>query len=224
MTIRSAQKVRYISREEIEGIAYRMLSEYDEHSIETPKKLNEEFMVEEFFEAEFDVQKLSSDMSVLGASSFSGGMLPVYDQFNKIREIFVNPKTVIIDQHLVIDELEARKRFTVAHELGHLALHEDIFSVYQRNNDYERGNWDNLDRVEWQANTFAAALLMPSMTMRYAIEYALDALGCTMDSFKKNSKIDKEFYYPLVDIVSRLYGVSFTVAKIRLANHPELWL
>jgi hypothetical protein len=226
MKIRSAQRVKYISREEIEGIAYHDLMEYDERSVKTPMVINEEFMVEEYFEADFEVKKLSTNMSILGASTFSGGELPVYDQFNRVEEIYVEPNTVIIDTHLEIKELEARKRFTVAHELGHLALHKGIFTVYQRSEDYEREgcNWNALDTIEWQANTYAAAMLMPHQTMGYAIECALKALSCSKESFKRNAKLDKKYYYTLVDIIANIYGVSFTVAKIRLKNHPELWV
>lgn len=56
-----------------------------------------------------------------------------------------------------------RKRFTIAHELGHLFLHmgyltnEDLWNK-QDNNEYQRSG---SSEKEYQANEFAAALLMP---------------------------------------------------------------
>ena len=60
-----------------------------------------------------------------------------------------------------------RKRFTIAHEIGHFLLHEsekvymdginNIFRVHHRNEDSSKGS--NVDEKE--ANLFAAELLMP---------------------------------------------------------------
>lgn len=48
-----------------------------------------------------------------------------------------------------------RDRFTVAHELGHYFLHSN--QGYQPIIAYRKGS----TRIEWEANWFAAALLMP---------------------------------------------------------------
>ena len=51
-----------------------------------------------------------------------------------------------------------RQQFSIAHELGHLILHtynrNDSQSVYYRRNG-------SVSQIEWEANEFAAALLMP---------------------------------------------------------------
>lgn len=60
-----------------------------------------------------------------------------------------------------------RDRFTVAHELGHYVLH---YLLAKKNNPgfpdrvvaYRRGS----DRIEWEANWFAAAFLMPETKFR----------------------------------------------------------
>lgn len=59
------------------------------------------------------------------------------------------------------DEFPQRQRFTISHEIGHIILHHDIdtesnFKIV----DY-RGANNNFDRKEYEANAFAAALLMP---------------------------------------------------------------
>lgn len=60
-----------------------------------------------------------------------------------------------------------RDRFTVAHEFGHFVLH--YLWQRQKNPDYpekviayRRGS----ERIEWEANWFAAAFLMPSKSFR----------------------------------------------------------
>ena len=64
-----------------------------------------------------------------------------------------------------------RKRFTIAHEIGHVVLGHlnlregaEYFDVTV--NLFRGGaaspTWDDKRRIEWQANLFAAALLMPA--------------------------------------------------------------
>ena len=74
---------------------------------------------------------------------------------------------------------ERRKRFTLAHELGHLFLHMDFFDiekrkqhkVYQDCRFYRKEG--NYTEEELQTNEFAASFLMPSKKFT---EVALEAL------------------------------------------------
>ncbi|KQN15613.1 ImmA/IrrE family metallo-endopeptidase [Sphingomonas sp. Leaf28] len=66
----------------------------------------------------------------------------------------------------------ARDRFTIAHELGHYVLHYlwDPTRVGGRMMALRRGS----DRLEWEANWFAAAFLMPAATFADAWKSGLD--------------------------------------------------
>jgi Zn-dependent peptidase ImmA (M78 family) len=81
-------------------------------------------------------------------------------------------------------ELDAngpRFRFTLAHELGHLELHRDLEleDVGIQGGDIEDGRGDLFQGrrevhtqrqwLEWQANNFAAALLLPNKMLRRAL-------------------------------------------------------
>lgn len=76
------------------------------------------------------------------------------------------------DDHSVIGvnstHARTRQRFTVAHEVGHLVLHEGQPMFIDRG----RVNWRDgtSDRDEIQANSFAAELLMPRDFMQGEIE------------------------------------------------------
>lgn len=66
-----------------------------------------------------------------------------------------------------------RRRFTIAHEIGHFRLHRqrtrfflDASPIFFRRDDAPPGN----PRMEWEANRFAAELLMPTEAMRSLIE------------------------------------------------------
>ncbi len=96
-----------------------------------------------------------------------------------------------------------RRRFTIAHELGHYFLHKGLgehvdedFRVAWRNADSSKAvNW-----VEIQANRFAAELLMPTRFL----QTDLDSL----------SNIDKR----TVALLTARYVVSPEAMKIRLSQ------
>lgn len=55
-----------------------------------------------------------------------------------------------------------RQRFTIAHEIAHLVLHEDEAVFVDRVFRREVTSGDAIDPIEIEANSFAAALLMPA--------------------------------------------------------------
>lgn len=77
--------------------------------------------------------------------------------------------SILIDEDYFNDpKMRTRDNFSIAHELGHLFLHKDYFNALCKGQTDEE--WIEfmlaMDdrthiRLEWQANTFAALLLMP---------------------------------------------------------------
>ncbi len=108
------------------------------------------------------------------------------------------------------DESETRKRFTIAHELGHYFLHyiakEDINPDLTYQADRYVDSQEMSGRVEWEANWFAAALLMPIERFR---TFANDLADLTEE--RKIRALAKEFH------------VSYTAAKLH-ANYLEISL
>jgi len=96
-----------------------------------------------------------------------------------------------------------RRRFTIAHELGHFRLHRGVaihidedFRVNLRDEDSSKGvSWE-----EVEANRFAAELLMPT--------------GFLFQDVEKFKNIDKQ----AVQNLARRYRVSSQSMEIRLAN------
>lgn len=102
-----------------------------------------------------------------------------------------------------------RKRFTIAHELGHLALHSEhagqdgVFidrKVFHRNSQASQGMY----RQEIEANRFAAELLMPKKMLLAAIKELGDDIDLSDDGTL--GKLAKKF------------GVSTQALAIRLAS------
>jgi len=105
---------------------------------------------------------------------------------------------------------ETRKRFTIAHEIGHLLLHADknfhideSFPVYLRN---ERSSTAQ-DEREVEANQFAAELLMPSRMLMRDVES-----NKTHIDFENGAGDD------LIVKLAKQYNVSVTALTFRLAN------
>jgi hypothetical protein len=73
---------------------------------------------------------------------------------------FIREGAVQIDTRLA--DNDARFRFTCAHELGHLVLHRDIGLAFQDTDSTVQLPENQESRVEWEADRFAAAFLMPS--------------------------------------------------------------
>lgn len=101
------------------------------------------------------------------------------------------------------DQASVRQRFTIAHELGHLLLHEHEqvhvdreFRVRLRSGVSSQG----IDKDEMEANRFAAELLMPIESLRQDIE-------------------EREFTFTDDDalwLLAKRYGVSAQAMAFRL--------
>ena len=120
--------------------------------------------------------------------------------------ILKNNKKAIIGVNA--NHSENRKRFTIAHELGHYLLHtnQDTFVDRHENLDLVKFRFNsdnNNNREEKEANCFAACLLIPkkNITKNYK----------TLIQIMK----DKE---EVISSLSKAYAVSFDAMKYRLMN------
>lgn len=102
---------------------------------------------------------------------------------------------------------KTRQRFTVAHELGHLLLHEAPLQVDRPLSVRFRDERSSLavDQEEIEANRFAAALLMPG---DWVLRDADRLLG------RRPRLTDQA----LVEELAKQYGVSRQAMEFRLAN------
>lgn len=126
---------------------------------------------------DFGVQVFYSDMSNFPTPSDISGFSRVNE--TRVPEIVVNG-----------DQPEARRRFTIAHELGHIVLHWKWLNKIGQKLDrqhveilFRKSNYDETETLkERQANEFAAELLAP--------------LNLVKSEVKNNKKISQfEFLY-----------------------------
>ena len=139
----------------------------------------------------------------------------------------------IKDKSVVINKQanDVRFTFTCAHEIGHWALHKDYLRTSQKQlslfdmeiNPSIICRSDGKGREEWQADYFAASLLMPSMMFSKKYLQTLDNYGV------KNESLDGFLYSQLVSDLAKIFDVSKQSVKIRIDNlglhnnHPTLF-
>lgn len=110
---------------------------------------------------------------------------------------------------IVVNSLNAktRQRFSVAHEVGHLRLHEGPIYVDRPVNVRFRDERSSLaiDHEEIAANRFAAALLMPEDWLLTDVEQRIG----------RQAQLSDEAF---VENLARRYDVSRQAMEFRLAN------
>lgn len=143
-------QARFLSYQRIGFEAQRLLVRYGtEHEpIEKPPIPVEE-LLENFLGLSLSICKLSE---VLGCEDAVGAL-------------FVQRREVMVDESLdpcEFPDLEGRYRFTLAHEIGHWWLHRNLYPESPAETpSFVMRSGGSQQRIEWQADYFAASLLMP---------------------------------------------------------------
>lgn len=158
---------------------------------------------------------------------------PLYDDLSWIAEAVRTPVEEIIgaldvnNQQIYVSseaaEHSGRCRFTLAHETGHWVLHRslyyhdknqtDLFSD-QRNPDIVCRADKAYDRIEYQANRFAACVLMPK-------ELVLSDLAGLAQEYERPlsqmlSLLVEGDFPEICDALAEIYDVSKQAFKIRI--------
>ncbi len=163
--------------------------------LKNPSPVDIDGFLENYLGTTPDYQLLSHNGIYLGMTVFNDtNCIPVYDLVNNRAEyISAKANTVIIDCRLLEENQEHRYRFTAGHEAGHVVFHTPYFAydpdqlslfgdsepamVRCRVDTTKAKNKDfrlisDHDWMEWQANYFSGAILMPkSAVIALANEY-----------------------------------------------------
>ena len=105
----------------------------------------------------------------------------IYEDKNILGGLNIDEKTVEINENLA--QQEGRMNFTAAHETGHIILHAPIYLEQNKGDESNTQTSDKLNIMcrkdegfegdkkepeEWQADKFAAYLLMPTASVKRA--------------------------------------------------------
>ncbi len=117
----------------------------------------------------------------------------------------------------------ARLRFTVAHELGHYFMHQDVPQAehFASLPDFARWNEDYGGRkytVEQEANEFAGRLLVPERRLRDGFDEFAEQAERLIKNFTMNGQLRHQF----AESIGPRFGVNAEVIEIRL-DRDGIW-
>jgi Zn-dependent peptidase ImmA (M78 family) len=141
-------------------------------------------------------------------------------------------KTLLLDISLTT-EREVQMRFTAAHEVGHWVLHRWNYmnckfatpkSTASELEDDEKSlcrldERTPQDWLEWQANVFAASLVMPRATFQKALvdtQLAFDITRNVGIVWVSDAEYSKNDFKLVGNRLANIYGVSLTSIRVRL--------
>ena len=144
-------------------------------------------------------------------------------------------KTLTLDTALAAGERQIQYRFTAAHEIGHWVLHRWNYKSWkfpagtQPSEDMEDDEKTlcRLDQktpqdwLEWQANVFAAELVLPRTTFPKALAQTQLELGIHRNLgqvWLSDADYSRRDFQQLATRLSTVYGVSKTSVRVRLAT------
>jgi Zn-dependent peptidase ImmA (M78 family) len=125
----------------------------------------------------------------------------------------------------------ARYRFTLAHEIGHYVLHSELIASFHPQSvadwskfvleiDEETYGW-----LEWQAYTFAAAVLVPRISLRQNFSRELKLLQPKLDLIRSRGLSVESSQDYIVNAISTkligIYDVSDDVLNRRISKELE---
>lgn len=233
----------YLSRDDLEQIAQHVIEQYKQIYIPKhhlcynvdPTKLAEllGYTVEYAY--------LTQDGSILGQTATSPLWTTITDPTKGETYFYLDGQTILIDKRLLCNSLAiGRKNFTIAHELAHLLLNQQYPSMYDSQYRHccfnrkivkkEVSNW-----YEWQADTLAAALLLPldaieSAMFVFGLGHKMKVLSrkysqnrydafCSMAQFLGASKTALAYLMEQLGLLERNYLIDEARQKLGVVYH-----
>lgn len=215
----------WLSRKNIEVISNSVLADFYGTSQFSLLQIDIDRFMGDYLHLQISYRKLSDSGRILGLTAFGEtDLILCHDGIQE--QLHLTEDTVLVDETLLDEKWEGRRRFTMAHECAHQIL----FRMEEQKEDagfrkrlvsrrlYScREVVQAWDWCEWQANALGAALLMPSDLIRHC----LYTFGCTdkLTVYGVDGLYGKN--YEMADNICRFLGVSLSAFLIRL---KELYL
>ncbi len=220
--------VPVLSKNHIDIIAEQFIADFCPEALQIPMAIDIEGFAQDYLGLKQDFQYLSHNGVYLGMMVFNDtNKVPIYDPATKRAEyVSEKARTIIIDNGLLNDGQERRYRFTMGHEVAHDIFHTgyyrynpDQVSLFDgeaspmvqcridssKINNKQITQGTDSEWMEWQANRFSSAILMPTSMVRRLI--ALHP--------KEHSAFGAACW---VMIVAHNFNVSAQAAEIRLRD------
>lgn len=222
-----------LKKTDFDDIATQVLTEYMPSVFQYPQPTDIEYLAQECLYLDIKHENIMPDGRVLGMIAFADTEFDTIGYEDEKKTIELEAGTILIDMSLIGTENQARKRFTEAHETSHWICHRSFHSPTNRQYDFRMNKslvacrTENIESYrknkngyssdeEWQADSLAAALLMPKNTFSEAVKYALRNQGNHRGYLipKQDDRIAKR----VIAEVANVFDVSFRAAQIRMIH------
>lgn len=226
-----------LSMEDIENIAEDVLKEFFPQNLILPKPLDTAELLEDRLGLTVKQKYIGTlNSAVLGLIVMSDEVeIPSYDEMYKPTVLQETYGTVLINKHLCVRENTARRRYTETHEGAHFILHGEYFmkaansAANRKNNSrefiacrkvelYGQKTNNDSDWMEWQADSLAAALLMPGNVFCSFARSVMRKYGITGRHIVNNFYVNKGKVRDIISDIARAFNVSYRAAQIRMLH------
>jgi len=121
---------------------------------------------------------------------------------------------VIYVDEFIYYQRPTRYRFTLAHEIGHYVFHSDLIASFHPQSVADWGKFilaidgETYDWLEWQAYSFAAAVLVPRVSLKQNFHNELELLQPKIDFIRsKGLSAESSKDYIVNAIATKLIGI-----------------
>jgi len=222
---------------DFDDIATAILKEHMPYALEYPRAVDIDHLAQECFYLDIQHQHICYDGSILGLIAFDDATIPMLDMMYRPSTCHIPAGTIVIDYSLIGRDNLPRERFTKAHETGHWVCHRPYHSpdnqqfelrtakansyIACRTESIERSRYNrektDSDWEEWQADHFAAAILMPRSTFKEYASSVIRHVGICR-GFLVEGEDRKNKVYQVVEDVAEQFCVSKQAAQIRMTQ------
>lgn len=222
----SATGVPIVSKAQLEHIAERYAQEY--HVALDPEgyRTDAAAFANECLQLKLQYEWLSHNGCYLGMAIYRNDtVIPVYIPEKKaVMYLPVAKGTILIDRSLREGHKRHGEQFTILHECAHQILHWPYYRYLDAvpcreeaaQPAFEPKAWTDENRVEWQANYLASALLLPRSALHKMI-LENDMLGYFKHRLSSGLSAFAAFRQAAIEVALR-FNVSAITAEIRLQN------
>ena len=226
----------YVLRnQDFETIGEMVLGEYMPGNLVRPQPTSIDSLIYDCLNLEITSKYISRDGTLLGMIAFEDLEWEVFAGSGAEKQV-IPAGTIVIDASLSGLEQRPRCRFTKAHEASHWILHRAFHSperrVYNfrttqacvacRQDKIERLHWNygeersDEDWEEWQADSLAAALLMPYGVFFDAASSVIRNHGIHYGYLVKGERIAESI--EIIREIAEIFDVSMRAAQIRMCH------
>lgn len=214
----------------IEEIATNILKEQFPVNLEYPTSLKTEALLDNLgLQVKHKYLGIPGH-EILGATIMGDSAeLPGYDMMMRPTVFEEDLGNVLIHTDLCNAKNAPRRRYTEVHEAAHWLLHRPYFDRLSQNGqskhiacrsieNYRRAKKTSTDWLEWQADSLAAALLMPRDVFHEFVRSAIRDAGARRNYLVEGQTYDRDVFRKTIGLISKRFWVSQRAAQIRMIH------